>query len=190
MGLLSELNLTHQCDKNDPSHTYRGMSYLDIYERHFAALRFQVKEVLELGVLYGNSLRLWRDYFPNAHITGLDCNPLCKSYEEPRISIVTGDQADPEVIAAATQHGPFDLIIDDASHLHPLTIASWDLLWPHVIPGGWYAIEDLGFCNAWENNPRDVIENWFTRIFAEMDRPRSDIRRLDRWFYLALFQKI
>ncbi len=124
MGLLSDLNRSHQCDKNDPSHTYHGTSYLDIYERYFAARRFEVKSVLELGVLYGNSLRLWRDYFPNAHIVGLDRNARCKIYEEPRISIVAGDQADPYVVAEAAEHGPFDLIIDDASHLHPLTIAS------------------------------------------------------------------
>ncbi|MGO8745772.1 MAG: class I SAM-dependent methyltransferase [Thermoguttaceae bacterium] len=191
MGLLSTLNLEHRSDKGACDHAYGGMTYLDIYEQYFAPIRHAVKSVLELGVYEGASLRLWRDYFTNAKIHGIDHSPDCKKHEGARVKVTIGPQDDPKTIdAAVAADGPFDLIIDDASHLHPMTIASWNLLWPHITPGGWYVIEDLGFCNAWSNNPRHVWEEWIAKIMADMDRPTGDIRRLDRWFYMALFQKL
>lgn len=41
----------------------------------------------------------------------------------------------------------FDLVIDDASHDYALSLASFNGLFPHVSPGGVYAIEDWGWAH-------------------------------------------
>jgi len=50
--------------------------YMNVYGPIFAPLRSKPIKLLELGVLGGESLRLWRDYFWNGIIMGLDLNPV------------------------------------------------------------------------------------------------------------------
>jgi hypothetical protein len=47
-------------------------SYIGLYELLLANKQQSAKNVLEIGVLYGGSIKLWYDYFPNATIYGLD----------------------------------------------------------------------------------------------------------------------
>lgn len=49
--------------------------YCPHYERRFAGWRHKPITLLEIGVDAGASMRMWRDYFPNAKITGVDINP-------------------------------------------------------------------------------------------------------------------
>lgn len=50
--------------------------FLPDYEPFFAPLVGKAIRFLELGVAGGTSLRFWRDYFENATIVGLDCDPV------------------------------------------------------------------------------------------------------------------
>ena len=47
-------------------------NYVPLFVRHFEPCRTTVRRVLEIGVEAGTSLRMWRDYFPNAEIWGFD----------------------------------------------------------------------------------------------------------------------
>lgn len=47
-------------------------SYLDLYDRLLVNKRESAKNVLEVGIYHGGSIKLWYDYFPNATIYGLD----------------------------------------------------------------------------------------------------------------------
>lgn len=130
-------------DKQDSNHVVFGENYLHIYERYFEPVRSTVTSVLEIGVLGGHSLRLWRDYFPLAQITGMDIDPA-RAGTESRIESITGDQSDSADLAAIASRGPFDIIIDDGSHISSHIIISLDHLWPHLKPGGFYCLEDMG----------------------------------------------
>ena len=46
--------------------------FTDVYQVRLEPLRFKVQKLLEVGVFFGASLQMWRDYFPNAHVLGLD----------------------------------------------------------------------------------------------------------------------
>jgi hypothetical protein len=70
--------------------------------------------------------------------------------------VVQGDQSDKELLAElAGSYGPFDLVIDDGSHLGVHQHASFAALFPSVRPGGWYVIEDLetSYWEDWEGGP-------------------------------------
>ena len=46
-------------------------------------------------------------------------------------------------MARIASHGPFDVIIDDGSHVPSHQKLTFQTLWPHLRPGGLYAVEDI-----------------------------------------------
>src|SRR5882672_2635386 len=130
--------------------------YLRTYDRIFEELIDRPVKLLELGVRSGGSLRLWRDYFPNGTIAGLDVEPLASEPNGDRIRIYQGRQEDTSVlskIAAEVAPDGFDIVIDDASHIAaPTRTGFWHLFDNHLKPGGLFAIEDWG-TGYWERWP-------------------------------------
>jgi hypothetical protein len=146
---LDALACLHGTDKSSYQH-----GYTRLYKTHFASRRSTVRRLLEIGVggitsqrgyettEGGQSLRMWRDYFPNAEIVGIDIN--AKAVSGPRIRFEQGDQSDPVFLRALIdKYGPFDIVIDDGSHIGSHITASFATLWSAVTPGGMYVIEDL-----------------------------------------------
>jgi hypothetical protein len=123
--------------------------YTRYYARHLN--RRSVGCVLEIGIgenqdpaRGGNSLLMWRSYFPNATVYGLDLHK--KRLDEPRIVAIQADQSDPASLERAVAGcPPFDLVVDDGSHVASHVATSFETLFPKVKPGGFYAIEDLVF---------------------------------------------
>jgi hypothetical protein len=141
---LREIALDMRTDKEGVHH------YVDAYERHLAHLRHRKVTLLEIGVggyadpdLGGESLRMWKEFFPQAHIIGVDIHDKARLAED-RITILQGDQSDPAFLHdLAARFGPFDIVVDDGSHICGHVIASFQGLFPHLTDGGIYAIEDL-----------------------------------------------
>jgi hypothetical protein len=97
--------------------------------------------VLEIGIYRGASLQMWRDYFPNAQVYGLDINDVKVMGE--RIHVVRGDQSDDELLARIRELGPFDVIIDDGSHFGTDVHATFAGLFDSLQADGMYVIEDM-----------------------------------------------
>ena len=126
---LHELGIKHGTDKVDQWHTFRGNSYLDVYEKYFSPLKDKSINILEIGALGGDSLRLWKEYFSNANVYGIDINPNCINLEEERIKIFIGSQDDiPFLQGVVDECGTFDIVIDDGSHINDLTLSSYNFL--------------------------------------------------------------
>ncbi|MFD5433009.1 hypothetical protein ACFWJ4_12685 [Kitasatospora sp. NPDC127067] len=141
---LAELSLRHGSDK------WGLHYYTEHYARHFAPLRDRPLTVLELGIggyadpaAGGGSLRMWKRFFRRGLVYGVDVYDKT-ALREQRIHTVRGDQADPAFLTALAERiGPIDIVIDDGSHYCPDVIAAFGALFPHVVPGGLYVIEDL-----------------------------------------------
>jgi len=131
------------------AHTSRRINkwnhYFEIYDRHFGSFRGRPVTVLEIGVESGGSLELWRSYFgPSAKILGVDLNPKCRAFEGPNTFIRIGNQGDCNFITGiAAEFGPFDIIIEDGSHVFEHQINSFRWLFPHLHSGELYCCEDL-----------------------------------------------
>jgi SAM-dependent methyltransferase len=123
-----------------------GHHYLDAYERYCAPMQQTATNVLEIGVLRGESHRMWRDYFPHATVWGLDSD---RQYIRDvnlgeRIILYEGNQNDPQTMNELWAAGPFDLIVDNGSHIPQHQIFSFQQLFSALKPGGVYIIEDIG----------------------------------------------
>ena len=124
-----------------------GYHYL--YDMLFSKLQSSPINLLEIGVSTareagGTSLWMWKEYFVNGKVCGLDIDPACKFFERPDVPIYIGSQTDTQVLdTIVNERGLFDIIIDDGSHVNNYTIKTFNHLWKSIKPGGFYIIEDL-----------------------------------------------
>lgn len=174
---LQQIGKKYYTDKS--RHTYKNITYLDIYEKFFKHKRETVKNFVEIGVLNGASLRTWKDYFPHANIFGIDINPECKKFEEDRIKIFIGDQNDDEFLKKIKTEIPeIDILIDDGSHITKHQIKTFNYLFNNINKGGFYAIEDLR--NSYEefNGDLDLRLIWpgmkYNAIDDNLKNSRND----------------
>ncbi|HJS86868.1 MAG TPA: class I SAM-dependent methyltransferase [Acetobacteraceae bacterium] len=107
-------------------------------------MRFNHVSVLEIGVLRGESLAMWAEYFREGRIAAIDLDPSAKQFETDRVRVEIADQGNvADLVRVATTHGPFDLVLDDGSHFWDHQITSFRYLFPFVKPGRFYILEDL-----------------------------------------------
>ena len=116
--------------------------YMEHYARHFAPARRTTRKVLEIGVGPGGSLKMWRTYFPKATVYGMDLK--LPDSTGRRVQILHGDQGRrDDLLRVANVVGTVDVIIDDGSHVNSHVRLTFQMLFPHLAPGGYYVIEDL-----------------------------------------------
>lgn len=123
--------------------------YIEKYVSHFSPLKNKRNTILEIGIggyssqlAGGNSLRMWKHYFKNSHIYGIDVHD--KSHvQERRITIFQGSQDDEKFLRRVVGSiGVIDIVIDDGSHINGHVIDTFKLLFPSLSENGMYVIED------------------------------------------------
>lgn len=184
MDILSKLACKYKTDKGPAPEAHpRGHNYTPIYNMYFEPIRLESLKVLEIGVGgYGNpdsggeSLRVWNDYFPSSEIVAIDIERKNMIIGD-RVRIFQGSQVDREFLQAVIdQNGPFDIIIDDGSHLPDHHIISFDYLFHHGLKsGGIYVIEDLN--TVYEPNMRGQLGSsidYFKGLLDVLHMPNSN----------------
>jgi hypothetical protein len=143
LGLSAVLRVSGS-DKENPG----GHHYGSTYHRIFRGMKYRRLTLLEIGVgghdscLGGESLAAWRCYFPFGKIVGCDIEDK-RQLGGGRVRIHVIDQSCASDLARlASQEGPFDIIIDDGSHVNSHQIYSFKNLFAHLKDRGVYVIED------------------------------------------------
>lgn len=129
---LAELAFMYGTDKLDHG-------YIPFYEQY---LPKNPKKILEIGVHEGRSIRMWRQYFPDAEIHGLDLfaeNPIPEGLVN--VKFHKGNQCD-WLLLELLRKEDFDVIIDDGSH----NARDQMITFFGLFNGKHYFIEDL-HCN-------------------------------------------
>ena len=127
---------------------FEAHNYAAHYDEWFTEVRDRPITILEIGVkdirFPGASLDMWKEYFSQAKLIGFDIVD-CREFDDDRVTTFIGDQGNAfDLVECASKHGPFDIVIDDGSHLTQNQITSFYTLFPlHVKPNGIYVIEDL-----------------------------------------------
>lgn len=114
----------------------------EFYDKLFTPKKESCNMLLEIGIQYGLSLLLWKEYFLNATIYGID-NEYCHHVvDSPRIQ--------PYFMNAYTKScvdlfeaNTFDIVIDDGPHTLESMIFFCNYYLKLVKPGGIFVIEDI-----------------------------------------------
>ena len=146
--------------------------YIPVYEKVFKPFRDRPVNMLEIGVNLGGSMELWWKYFRFGYwggkIVGIDNNPKCVVFDAPDkgIHVRVGAQQDPVFLQRVVdEFGPFDIILDDGSHIPSFTLKSFQYLFPNgLAEGGAYLVEDLFSCYV-----PDGLEPFAPRGIPEAD---------------------
>jgi hypothetical protein len=141
---LTRLAIKHGTDK------WGAHFYTPVYHALFSHLRKRRIRLLEIGIggygaakVGGASLAMWAEYFPNGQIVGIDIAEK-KLNLDPRITLLRGSQTDLAFLTRLCgEHGPFDIIIDDGSHVPGESAVSFHALFPRMADAGLYVIEDV-----------------------------------------------
>ena len=122
----------------------RLLHSFDIYDRYFSSFRETDVGILEIGIASGGGLQMWKNYFGKySQIYGIDIRPAAM-FEENQIKCYLGDQADQEFLDRVIKDIPkLDIVVDDGGHSMKEQINSFIKIFPHLIPGGLYLVEDL-----------------------------------------------
>jgi hypothetical protein len=109
------------------------------------------------------SLKAWRAFFPKATIYGYDINDF-GFFEQAATFTFQGDQSSRQDLARFLEmYGTpgFRVMLDDGSHASSHQQISLASLFPAVVPGGLYIIEDL-FWQPFEETPKtlDVLQKF------------------------------
>jgi hypothetical protein len=138
------MNLWEYFQNNTGKKITKWTHYFPIYEKHFKPLTEKPIKLLEIGVLNGGSLEMWRKYFhPDSTIVGIDINPDCKQHEQEGIHVRIGSQVDTDFLQSVIdEFGVFDLVIDDGSHRVEHVNRTFEFLYPKIAEDGTYFIED------------------------------------------------
>ncbi|MFA6981693.1 MAG: SAM-dependent methyltransferase [Patescibacteria group bacterium] len=163
-----------KCGLYSDEGTYLMMhDYLRHYDYILSKFRETKDAVIEFGCGGGGSIKMWKKYFPNAQIVGVDINKQAESMKEERIDIYVGDATHKKTRddLAKRYKGVF-LIVDDASHAWGDQRITFELFWPILTSGGFYIVEDLnsGSSGAYPEYPPQVLDS---QPFVEYVRDRT-----------------
>lgn len=131
-----------------------------------------------LGKTHAKSARLWRKVMPKAELWEAEYDGNCVAkmshlWSDLNIHTLVGDQGNSSVLDSWIRRsgGAYNAVIDDGSHRNSDMLTSFHKLWPHVLPGGFYFIEDLqvGRHAAWDPTDgeavmSDVLQAWIEQL--------------------------
>ena len=128
-----------------PYLSLKHSAYFQVYEELLSNYRNKKITFVEVGVLNGGSLFMWRDFFgPEARIIGVDFNPLAKRWEEDGFEIFIGSQSSPDFWRDFfSSIGMVDVLLDDGGHTNEQQIVTTHQSIPFIKDGGLLIVEDV-----------------------------------------------
>jgi len=141
---VMEQTLSYQAFLASPHHSIKHTSYFETYDRLFSPYRGRPITFVEVGVLSGGSLFMWREFFgKDARIIGVDLNPNAKKWEASGFEIHIGSQSDPAFWRNLRQSvGQIDILLDDGGHSYAQQIITTESMLDAIRDGGLLVVED------------------------------------------------
>jgi SAM-dependent methyltransferase len=162
------------------------------YELIFAPHRMQVRNVLEIGIgttnpkikssmgpsgVPGASLRSWREYFPNANISGADIDPEILFNEERIDCHFTNQESEKHLQELSMKferaNTKFDVVIDDGLHTLDAAVKTFNEFKRLVTPGGIYVIEDVPI-RKWKAYSNKIDVSDFGCYYLRLTNPKTN----------------
>ena len=145
--------------------------YIPVYSQLFEPIRFSQLSILEIGFRRGRGARFLAEYF---HRSRINCLEIDTGFSQAYLDIMPddiknrirlwqcdqSDQASLDLALAYIQgnkyYTPFDIVIDDGSHVPAHQLLSFKTIWPLLPSGAYYVIEDMH--PFYENGAHPTVE--------------------------------
>ncbi|MDA7785200.1 class I SAM-dependent methyltransferase [Pseudomonadales bacterium] len=139
-----ETTASYKSFLQSPYRSIKHASYFSVYDTLLNEYRGKNITFVEIGVLDGGSLFMWRDFFgENARIIGIEINKSAKVWEEHGFEIFIGSQSDPEFWKGLfNKVGNVDIVLDDGGHTYQQQIVTVESSLQYIKPGGKIIVED------------------------------------------------
>jgi hypothetical protein len=164
--------------KNLPYTSLKNDSYFLAYEEIFNKYVGKKITFVEVGVLHGGSLFMWKEYFgPQARIIGIDLDPAAKDLEKYGFEIFIGSQSDKNFwINLYSKIGPIDIFLDDGGHVNDQQIISISETVNNINNGGVIVTEDThtSYLRAFGNPSRYSFINYSKFLIDVINSRFSD----------------
>jgi len=152
---LSEIAQAYGTDKGPLEN-----GYTLVYDMLLSPMRSLPINLMEIGLARGGpevggsadrevmdipSVRMWRDFLPQAHIYGVDISDF-SAFQKDWFTFFRADCGAPDQLRAIGDKGvTLDVIIDDGSHASFHQKTTFLELFPRLKPGGLFFVEDLNW---------------------------------------------
>lgn len=133
------------CAKYSSDKCHQAHNFIEFYDRLFTPKRDSIERFFEIGILNGASHLMWKDFFPNAEIYGIDLKDYSEKSKKDGIHTFVANQANRDDLQAFidVHGGNFDVILDDGGHAMDHQQISLGFLFQFIKPGGYFIIEDV-----------------------------------------------
>lgn len=169
--------------RNDVSDIRHCHPYTLFYDSLFSKFKNEKLNIAELGILYGGSLLMWREYFKNSNIYGFEynndlINRFKKNFNNNRITLSNIDVTNEDSIKTAFKNLDiyYDIIIDDTTHQFDDQIRLIENTYQYLKPGGLLIIEDI-YRSYDENKYIERLEpilKYFKYYFIDLEHERKN----------------
>ncbi len=124
--------------------TMKWSSYFQVYQDLIHPFAGSKITLVEVGVLNGGSLFMWREFLgKDARIIGVDNNPNAKKMERHGFEIFIGDQSSTDFWDQFfADVGSIDVLVDDGGHTNKQQIVTNEACLAHINDGGMIITED------------------------------------------------
>lgn len=204
---MNDTRLARLFFEHDGMLTDKWEQYLAIYGGELDRFieRASPIRLLEIGVQNGGSLEVWSKYLPaGSTIIGIDIDPAVEKLSfKGNVRAFVADINDKDKVEGLIGTEPFDVIVDDGSHVSSDIISTFRHLFPKLAPGGKYIVEDL-HASYWKSHEgglrlrsssieyfKDIVDALNTDHFESddclSDEAKIEIRSLGRQFARITF---
>jgi len=185
---LCEIGKKYDTDKssqrNNVTNVRHCHPYTLFYDGLFKNRKNENLKIAELGILDGGSLLMWKEYFTNSEIYGLEynnnlINNFKQKFNNERITLANIDVTNKDSILKAfgELNIMYDIIIEDTTHQFEDQIRVIENTYQYLKPGGIMIIEDI-FKSYNETDYIDrlkpILQNFQAYYFVELDHSNKN----------------
>lgn len=144
MDIIPKNSKSFNAFLKSPFKSLKHSTYFNVYDEILSRYIGEPITFVEVGVLQGGSLFMWREFFGDkARIIGIDLNPNALKWKEHGFEIYIGDQSQEKFWKSFyTEIGNIDILLDDGGHTYDQQIVTLTSSLPYISNGGTIIIED------------------------------------------------
>lgn len=118
----------------------------NFYQQYFEPIQYKNIKLLEIGTCTGASLKMWKEFFVNGIIEGVDVeDKRLDKYKDENIKYYFADAYDIEFVNTLSN---YDIIIDDGPHTLESQLLFIKLYSSKINKNGFMIIEDIDSSNS------------------------------------------